>query len=235
MLTFSDRQFDTFRDGARRTWVAAEAPRLHATFAQHYTAHGTTPDTLVPVIQAVAAWAQSYGIRAQADVTRLSIIAASLGHRFWEDPRTAPMLATVLADTLPRSRSALTLTAEVKHWLGALWQGDDLAGFAARLGTAIRAGDPLETDTLRMILPGHWHILSAFDNDRLQQWLVACLPPDIARREGHALATVACALVHGTNWLADPQYPRLSALVRADSTPGALADGLNALYAEVCA
>ncbi|WP_308916320.1 hypothetical protein [Jannaschia sp. LMIT008] len=233
MLTFSDRQFETFRDTARGRWVAARAPHLHATFAGHYGAHGVAADVLGPVIEAVAAWAQARGIRAEADVMRLSVVAASFGHRFWMDPRAASLVTGALDDAIPRSRVALTLVKAVKTWLETLWQGDDLTGFANRLTHAIRMGAPLERDTLQAVLPGHWRVLSDEDNARLLRWLVPRLPATLTERPSHALAATACALVHGTGWLSDPQYPRLQAIVTADDTPADLARGLHALYADV--
>lgn len=49
------------------------------------------------------------------------------------------------------------------------------------------------------------------------------------------LVYVACALVHGLQWLSDPQYRRLAEAVHSEGDPTQLAARITAIYVEATA
>lgn len=235
VLKFSETQFAAFEGRARDEWCRSASQDLFEAYEAHYTAFGASPDGLIPMVQAVAAWAQRHGINSQADVTRLCHVAASLGHRFWQDPRFRGYVAASTAPEIPTGRRAIALMTSTKGWLRALWAGDILLAFSKRLGQVIRAEKSSDAHTLQYVLPGHWQLFNVSDNDQLLAWLAETTPEDLRDSGPRQIAYTACALAHGAQWISDPQYPRLAQLIRTEMNSADLAEGLESLYAEATA
>lgn len=230
VLTFSKQQFASFGEINRAKWIVSAAQKLHSTYSGHYKSQGITPEDLIPVVTEVTNWGLRHDIESEADMTRLTLIAASLGHRFWQDPRFSHLAESSLAEKVLPSRRALRLTKDVKTWLQTIWANDAKSNFGTRLGSGIEAGHWPDLDTLHYILPGHGHALSDGTAVLFVDWLVAQIPATYRASPPHALAFCACALVQGTAWLSDPQLPRLQAIMQPETAPKDLAAKLVAHY-----
>lgn len=235
IVKLSQKQFTFFGGHARDRWCLAAANDLFEAYEAHYTAFGVSPETLAPMVHTTAAWAQRHDIRSQADVTRLCHVAASLGHRFWQDPRFQGYVAASTAPEIPAGRRATGMTRAAKVWLRGLWTGDSLQAFSRRLADLVAAGHSPEARNLYHVLPGHWQMFTAVDNERLLDWLVQSAPNLVRDAGPRQLAHTACALVHGPNWLSDPQYPRLAETVCSEIDPAHLAAQIVDIYGRATA
>lgn len=135
-----------------------------------------------------------------------------------------------MTDAKPPSRKAEALTLRTKEWLRQLWAGDDIGRFGIRLAERIRRGGAAEPSNLRFILPGHWRVLSAADNERLISWLRDGAPHELRHDDAQMLAYAACSLVHGFGWLGDPQLPDLAKIVTESAECAVFADAIEAIY-----
>lgn len=235
VFTLSVEQFAAFEGHTRDDWCRSAARALFESYGAHYTGFGTSAEALSHMVQSTAAWALRHDIRSQADVTRLCHVAASLGHRFWQDPRFQGYVSASTSPEIPPGRRATAMMGETKSWLRGLWAGDSLQAFSERLSEMIAAGHGPETQTLRYVLPGHWQLFHVADVDRLLGWLGQSTPELLQDTGPRQLAFTACALVHGPQWLSDPQYPRLANLIRMELDPAVLATELEGIYAEATA
>jgi len=235
VFTLSRKQFTAFEDVARDRWCETAAQDLCDTFRPHYAAMGASPETLIPLVNVVADWARRYQVTGRADVTRLCHVAAALGSRFWQDPRFRGLVEAAMSPDIPPGRRATAMTGQAKTWLRGLWAADSPRAFSERLAERVRTGHGPQPHCLQDVVPGHWRMFSATDNDRLLAWL-AHLAPDTSCVTAHQrLAHSACALVYGVQWLNDPQYPRLSQAVCLHSDPDTLAQTLIDIHAEASA
>lgn len=217
-------------------WARDEARRLYDCFPAYYQAFGALPDNLLTLVSDVAVWADGHDVTGKADVSRLCVIAASLGYRFWQDPRFVRLARQeMMTDTNPPSRRAEALTRRTKAWLRQLWAGDDIGRFGIRLAERIRRGAAAEPSNLLFVLPGHWQVLSADDNERLISWLCDGAPHELRQDDTQMLAYVACSLVHGFGWLNDPQFPDLAKIVMKSAERVAFADAIEAIYQKAAA
>lgn len=187
---------------------------------------------LQPVVRETADWARTRGIVSKADVTRLCYVTASLGHRFWRDPRLQILLDTAMPEGADPSRHAQSIVRGTKTWLRTLWAGDDLAQFAARLGDALAAQRAPDAAGLQAVLPGHRNLLPPDYNSRLITWLIDDAPAALAASPAQHFAYGACTLVHGIDWLKDPQCAALAQAVRTQPEGPALAAALRRLYTQ---
>lgn len=232
MFRISDAQFEAFRAPARATWIASAAAHLHATYSDYYATLQVQARDLELLCKEVEAWAARHSVFGRRDVAQLCLLTPTLGHKFWRDPRYRGYITESLGNAeLSRSRAVMMMTQNTQEWLGKLWANDNLAGFAERLTDDIRRDAELSAETLRHILPGHWAQFTAAQNGELLAWLIPTLPA--VEIQSQHLAYTACALVHGTGWLRDPQYVRLAQAIEQASTPQTLADGLAAIYGEL--
>ncbi len=216
-------------------WYRAAARDLFETYEAYYTAFGASAETLMPMVQTIAAWAQRQHIRSQVDVTRLCHVATSLGHKFWQDPRFRGYVTASMSVDVPPGRRATALMGETKAWLRGLWAGDSLLAFSERLVELVGAGRRPEVNALQHLLPGHWQMFSTPDNERLLGWLSQTVPDNLRDEGPRQLVYTACALAHGTQWLSDPQYQRLAEAVRSEAAPARLAAQIRGIYAEALA
>lgn len=235
MFTLTPEQIEAFEGASQEHWYETAAHDLHEAFAEHYAAMGSSPEALIPVVSAVAKWARRHDVTGKADVTRFCYVAASLGHRFWQDPRFQGYVTGSMSPDVPRGRRASIMMSETKTWLRGLWAGDSLRAFSERLVELVGEARGPEAHTLRYLLPGHWQMFSAADNERLLAWLAQLAPEEVRDEGPRQLMYTACALVHGTRWLSDPQYPRLIAAIHTHRDPAALASTLKEIYAEATA
>ncbi len=226
----SSAAFGAFAAEARVAWTLRAAHRVHGTYPDWFAALGVAPDALVPLCAQVGRWAARHGVTGERELFRLLLVAVSMGHRFWQDPRFQARVARSVGnpDIVP-SRRAMAMADENKAWLRLLWQGDSLAAFAARLTDRLRRGGAGPGD-IRSILPQHREILPAADHDRLVDWLLQAPPPGRFPAPYQRLAHLALALVHGVQWMTDPQYPALMAALDGAQDAGDLADRLAAIY-----
>lgn len=232
VLEISNEQFQAFALPARAEWVAGAAQRLHQTYPEYFTALGVEALVLRPLCQAVEQWAAEHGIRGQRDVSRLCCVASTLGHKFWRDPRfDGYVKGSVENAEFCRKDAVDILVDNTSDWLAILWYQDTLTDFTHRLDGCLRRDAEPTAETLVHILPGHWVLFDADTNARLMAWLIRSLPP--THQPSQRLAYVACALVHGTAWLRDPQYGRLLQAIEGADTTAHLADDLSAIYAEI--
>ena len=236
VVRFSSETFRAFEDRAADDWAIRAARSLRSTFPLHYDAMGASEAELTQLTRDVAAWAGGYGVKGDADVSRLCIVSVALGHRFWQDPRFQGYVAASLGNTsLHASRRAQAMVRSAKEWLRRLWTNDGMDGFARRLTTAIRQGARPDVTTIGHILPGHRRLFSAADNERLIGLVLERAPTALGHSAPQRLAHVSCALIHGVTWLDDPQYPRLRAAVLEANDAAALADDIATIYAEAVA
>lgn len=217
-------------------WAEDEARRLNECFTAYYQAFGASPDNLLTLVSDVVVWAAGHNVKGKADVSRLCVIAASLGYRFWQDPRFVRLARQeMMTDARPPSRKAEALTRRTKAWLRQLWADDDIGRFGIRLAERIRRSAAAEPSNLRFILPGHWRVLSAADNERLISWLRDGTPHDLRNDDAQMLAYSACSLVHGFGWLNDPQLPNLARIVTENAERAVFADAIEAIYQKTAA
>ncbi len=238
MTTLTKDQLRAFGHYAAETWYRDAACNLHQSFAAYYDAMGADPRRLVGLVRRVTDWAgTAYGIKGKADVLRLCIVAAALGHGYRQDPRFRAWVAATLGNAeLPVTRRAEPMVRVTRHWLGKLWEDDGLEQFGARLAEHVRHGDDADLVTLHHILAGHWRLLDAADNQRLIDGLrLRASRQARSQTPARRLTYVACALVHGPDWLDDPQLPRLQSALSEQTKPAALADAITALYKEASA
>lgn len=228
----SNAQYGALQAPARAEWITSAAARLHATYSGYYTALHVHASDLEPLCKDVEAWAAKHDVVGERDVAQLCLLTPTLGHRFWRDPRFRGYIAESLGNAeLSRSRAALMMTRNTQDWLATFWKNDSLANFAERLTDSVQRDVVLSAEALRQILPGHWVQFTATQNDELLAWLIPTLP--VGQMQAQRLAYTACALVHGTGWLRDPQYVRLAQTIEQARTPPDLADSLAALYRDL--
>lgn len=232
MITIKTKQMQNFKNLAKNRWCKTTAQDLFNTYSQYYGAMGTSEETLFPMIQAIANWAQQYKVTSKADVTRLCHVAAALGHRFWQDPRFRSYVAASMSENVQSGRRAQAMTKATKGWLKELWAGDTLEAFSERLGYLVTFGRGPDADAINYLLPSHSRMLATSDHDKLLTWLNQLSPQEVRSTSAQQLAFVACALAHGTQWLSDPQNLRLSEAVRSQSNPTKLAKVITLIYTE---
>lgn len=219
-------------DHARVQWADRAACRLHHAYPAYFSALAVTPRQLVPLCAAVEQRAAPRGIKGERDLHRLALVALSLGHCFWDDPRFRAYAASSLDDTvIPASRRALAMAEHSKHWLRGLWQHDDLQSFSERLTTHIQFRSAPSGEVLHALVPGHSRNLRSSASDRYIEWLRQQQPIRHLRTPSQQLAYLACCLVHGAGWHRDPQYPLLVRIITTTSDPDQLANRLLAVYA----
>lgn len=236
MATLSKDRLRAFEQQAAEFWYREATDSLHQDFAAYYGAMGVAAEQFVALVRDVADWAATYGVKGKADVLRLCIVAAALGHRFWRDPRFRGQVRATLGNAdLPVTRRTEPMVRTTRRWLGALWAQDDLRRFGVRLAEHIRRGDDADSGALHGILPGHWQVLNAANNQRFIDGLRTRAYRQVGQSPARRLTYVACALVHGIDWLDDPQLRHLQAALSARSEPSVLADAIAALYAEASA
>lgn len=206
------------------------AQDLFETYRNHYAAFGASPQSLVPLVQTTAAWAQRLEIRGKADVTRLCHVTASLGHQFWHDPRFKGYVLDWRPHGVPSGRRATYMVTEAKLWLRSLWDNDTLQAFSHRLGHLLQEDRGPELDTLHYVLPGHWRMFSDDDALRLLTWLRQSTPQNLRDGGPRQLLYSASALVHGTGWLNDPQYRHLAQVLRMPISSEQLAQEVMWIY-----
>lgn len=235
VFTLSREQFAVFQDHAQDRWCQAAAQELFAEYEAHYSAFGASAEALGPMVRTTAAWAERQDIRSRADVTRLCHVTASLGHRFWQDPRFRGYVTASTAPEIPVGRRATTMMGKTKGWLQGLWSGASLQAFSDRLAELVAGGYGPEPHNLHDVLPGHWQMFKGADNDRFLDWLAQSAPEPVRDAGPRQLAYSACALAHGPQWLSDPQYPRLAEAVRSEFDPAHLAAQIIDIYSKATA
>jgi hypothetical protein len=170
--------------------------------------------------------------KGERDVAQLCCIAVTLGHEFWRDPRFDAYLAASVgnADLTP-TQATQRLIGYAGDWLAALWTNDSLPAFAERLCHYVRHDTELTPSILRAVLPGHWALFDEEYHARLTGWLLSSLPT--LQMPAQRLASVSCALVHGTGWMHDPQYGVLLRMIVTAPNAAELAHALSEPYGQV--
>lgn len=228
-MRVSAQQFARFSAPAQADWTARTTHRLHAAYHSHYAALNVSVSDLEPVFQAVHGWAAAHHIVAEREVASLCCLVPTLGHHFWQDPRFETAVnASVRNTEMLRPAAVRHLTDHASAWVAGLWQGDTITDYAARLNDQLWQNIEPAPQSLYTVLPNHWTLCEASFNARLIEWLILHLPPVHAPAQRFAL--VACALVHGTRWLHDPQYAHIAHTIMASPAPEPLMAGLQAIY-----
>ena len=229
-MHLSAQNIAAFSDLTRARWAEEAAYELHATWQDHYSALSVTADMLIPLCARVERFAGRHDIKGAREVFRLALVAASMGHRFWQDPRFHPYVASSVGNVdLVPSRRATAMADHCKAWLQLFWNGDTAADFGTRLAHALRAGHG--PAAISQVLPQHWRIYSHDENQRLTDWLRGSLDQGHLPGAEQQLAYLALALIHGVHWIDDPQYTLLAKTITDAADGRQLADQLSAIYA----
>lgn len=228
MLKITNEQFRKFAKPAREAWISSAAQHLHRSFPDYFATLNVSDADLRPICRATEEWAEQHGVTGERDTLQLCCVSVSLGHRFWHDPRFRGYVRDTLEDqSLEREAAVRALSEKTSIWLSTLWHEDQVADFGARLAQQLRRGADLDQITWQTLLPGHLRLFDMAAHQRFVAWLshqVSDWTPD--RR----VAFVALALVHGSGWMNDPQYTRLTTILHEAPTSAALADALANLY-----
>lgn len=155
-LTLSSATFEAFAVQVRASWAERTALQLHSTYPDYFTALDVTSEDLAPLCQQVERFAARHEVTGEREVFRLILVAISMGHRFWQDPRFHGYVVNSLGnvDIVP-SRRALAMVDNGKIWLRLLWNNDDLGAFAGRLTKHLRRNAISGPDAIQSILPRH--------------------------------------------------------------------------------
>jgi len=230
-LKISSTALEMVAEQQRSAWAGDASHQLYETYPGYFSALDVTTTDLVPFCHQVERWAARHEVTGTREVFRLLLVAVSMGHRFWQDPRFQPYVnMSVKNPDIAASRRAMAMVDNSKVWLRLLWQGDDLNAFADRLTGSLRSGAIAGLNDIRIILPQHWQIIPVADNQRLTDWLLQVLPADRFPTTYQRLAYLALALVHGVHWLTDPQYAVFVAAIDDAIDAPDLADRLAAIY-----
>ena len=227
MLTFSAATFEAFADAERDAWAKRAAAKLHATYPDHYAVLDVSASDLVPLCAGVERYGARYGVKGERDVFRLVLMAASLGHRFWQDPRFRGYLADAFPEGGDPVRGVIAMGRHAKEWLRLLWADDTQAAFADRLCSHLRCDEG--PAALPAILPQHYQVFAAGDHARLVDWLMESRPANGMAAPWQQLAHLALACAFGVHWHRDPQYTALASSMESAAGAADCADRLAVL------
>ena len=215
-MKLSSDVFDAFAKSNRDLWIIETADKIKVNFPAHFDTLGTDASALEQICSDVEMWARAHRITGRRDVAKLCVVAVSLGHRFWTDPRFATYISNLVeTPNVDRTSISRLLTTSTKNWLSNLWNGDDFQSFVTRLEAAIVQNTDNTDDTLRYIVPNHWSMFTETENGQFLTWLRPQLPHTNNPAKRTVLA--AGALIFGTNWWHDPQYTHVLQDLQSES------------------
>lgn len=207
-MLFSRDVFNAFDASHRDLWVEETAHTIRDCFADYFDRLDTSTQELEQICAGVQTWAKSNQIIGGRDVAKLCVVAVSLGHKFWQDPRFSGYIsASVGNSSVERSRCSRLLTKDAENWLTLLWNQDAISRFAKRLEIALNQGADNSDATLRYLVPNHWSMFNEAQNSQYLAWLRRQLPQTDCSAKDTFLS--AGALIFGSNWWDDPQYAKL--------------------------
>lgn len=206
----------------RQRFPLKSAGVLYEYFAAHYCTLKVTESALIPLVQSVQDYAALLGIDSERDIMQLCCVAASIGFKFWYDPRFEKMVSeTIENDDIQLAYRTGYMSDEVSTWLEGFWRNYSFAELADAQYDHVVSEQAPDRVAMQAIFPNHWQILDAKDNAKFLRYLLQT-PPSFSST-AQLSAYVIAAYAFGAHWWQDPQYHSLSALIKTARTTEDLA------------
>ncbi|MBB5723884.1 hypothetical protein FHS72_003531 [Loktanella ponticola] len=199
----------------RDLWVSETAGKIRGSFSDYFDVLNVSTLDLEQICSDVEIWASSYQVTGGRDVAKLCVVAVSLGHHFWKDPRFATYISeSVQNQNVERTRCSRLLMKATDDWLSLLWHDDSVLHFAERLEELMKQSCDDSDRNIRYLVPNHWSMFTEDYNSQYLTWLRSRLPETKSALKRTILT--AGALIFGANWWNDPQYTKLMHYLMAE-------------------